>query len=290
MPDPRDYSSISPSAKSLLLMKGLTSIPYAREAAGLIMHPESYEADFSNTSAAFWSRVVHFEHRYWCIDQLLSDLPAKNILELSSGFSFRGLALSRQREVFYIDTDLPEIITAKKEMVKTLVKDMESSVGILELSALNALDENEFEAIANRFPQGEIIIVNEGLLMYLGMPEKESLCRIIHDLLRRRGGYWITADIYIRKKFNAPELEKKDTLQQFFDRHHIEDNKFNDFTEAEAFFNRMGFVLEREAETGYENLSTASYFRASASPELITKMRKTGRIHATWRLRVAENS
>ena len=38
----------------------------------------------------------------------------KNILELSSGFSFRGLNMCKDSGVFYIDTDLPEIIENKK--------------------------------------------------------------------------------------------------------------------------------------------------------------------------------
>ena len=33
----RDYNTISPSAKSLLLMKGLTNIPFAKEAAQLLI-------------------------------------------------------------------------------------------------------------------------------------------------------------------------------------------------------------------------------------------------------------
>jgi hypothetical protein len=35
----RDFSSVSPSAKWLLLMKGHTNIPYARETAELLEYP-----------------------------------------------------------------------------------------------------------------------------------------------------------------------------------------------------------------------------------------------------------
>src|SRR5476651_505065 len=92
----RDYSTISPSAKALLLMKGLTDIPFARQAAELIMLPEKYEPDYSLKDLRFWGRVVHFESRYRSIDHLLADVPIKNILEISSGFSFRGLAAAQQ--------------------------------------------------------------------------------------------------------------------------------------------------------------------------------------------------
>lgn len=73
-------------------MKGYTSIPYAREAAQLLVAPQPYTPDFTNRQPGFWARLLHFESRYWSIDQLMTGLPITNILELSSGFSFRGLA------------------------------------------------------------------------------------------------------------------------------------------------------------------------------------------------------
>jgi len=112
----RNFNTISPSAKSLLLMKGHTNIPFARQTAELIEYPEKYNLDFSNEDMTFWARVVHFENRYWSIDQLLTDLPIKNILELSSGFSFRGLETTKKKGFYYIDTDLPDVIATKKNL------------------------------------------------------------------------------------------------------------------------------------------------------------------------------
>ena len=61
---------------------------------------------------------MHFENRYWSIDQLLNDLTIINILEISSGYSFRSLEYTRQKAVHYIDTDLPDVIAAKKESMR----------------------------------------------------------------------------------------------------------------------------------------------------------------------------
>ena len=68
----RDYNAISPSAKALVLLKGLTNIPFAKETAILVSLPGTYEPDVTNTDLAFWKRVVHFEIRYWSLDQLLA--------------------------------------------------------------------------------------------------------------------------------------------------------------------------------------------------------------------------
>src|SRR5882757_3709918 len=87
-PDPtRNFSSISPSAYAILLMKGLTAIPYAREAAALLNAAKPFTPDtgIDTTRPAFWLRLLHFENRYWSIDQLMTGLPITNILEISSG-------------------------------------------------------------------------------------------------------------------------------------------------------------------------------------------------------------
>src|ERR1700754_1733876 len=118
----RDFSSISPSARSLLLLKGLTDIPFARQAAELINYPEKYEPDFELKNFVFWARVLHFENRYKSINQLLSDLPVKNILELSSGFSFRGLNTVLHNYTYYIDTDLPDVIATKQNLLYSLMQ------------------------------------------------------------------------------------------------------------------------------------------------------------------------
>lgn len=304
MSESRNYNTISPSARSLLLLKGYTRIPYARQAAELIQYPEPYAPDFTIRHPGFWIRVMHFEARYWSIDQLIGDLlppagsadttnvsaHATNILELSSGFSFRGLALAADRPVHYIDTDLPEIIATKQQLVTALAANQSAPPpGRYELRPLNALDETAFNAIVDSFPPGPLVIVNEGLLMYLGKEEKQKLGQLIRKALEKRGGYWITADIYLKRKptDDDPELAQGDTLKQFLEQHKVNDNMFETFEEASQLFTDMGFVIDKEAEPDYSNLSALPYFLDTASPALLQRLRQGGKIHSTWRLRPA---
>jgi O-methyltransferase involved in polyketide biosynthesis len=280
----RDYSTISPSAQSLLLLKGLTNIPFAREAAGLMMYPEKYEPDFNKKDFAFWARVVHFENRYWSINQLMADVPIKNILEISSGFSFRGLAAVKQDGIHYIDTDLPEVIALKKEYIKALQPDINPK-SKLEVLPLNALDEKAFEEIISHFPAGEpILIVNEGLLMYLSIGEKEKLFKIIHNVLDERGGYWITADIYIQQRKLLPGVEADDKLTAFFEKHKVREQMFESFEAAEKLFNDNGFIIDKKAHRDPDKVSTLKYMLQSASPEQLKLLSGAGKIHETWRL------
>jgi hypothetical protein len=114
----RAFSSISPSVRWLLLWKGYANIPFAREAAELLEYPDKYIPDFKKRDYTFRASTLGLENRYWSINQLLNDLTIKNILEISSGYSFRSLEYTRQKGVYYIDTDLQDVIAAKKESMR----------------------------------------------------------------------------------------------------------------------------------------------------------------------------
>ncbi len=284
----RDFNTISPSAKSLLLMKGHTNIPFARETAELIEYPKEFNPDYGRRDMTFWARTLHFESRYWSIDQLLSDLPIKNILELSSGFSFRCLYVIMKKDVYYIDTDLPDVINIKRDFVHAL-KSGKTTHGELELLPLDALNEEQFQGVLEHFPSGEVVILNEGLLMYLDASEKEKLCTIIKKILQERGGYWITADVYLKKKNEEIGLEFDNKTKDFFNRHNVEENKFESFKEAKTFFRDMGFIVDKEAGIDHSKSMSLKYLIKSASLIQLLKMRKAGKFQATWRLRLTDS-
>lgn len=279
----RDFNTIAPSARSLLLMKAHTNIPFARQVAELLKSPEKFVPDFDNKDMTFWARTLHFENRYRSIDNLLSGLDIKNIIELSSGFSFRGLEASENKEVHYIDTDLPSVIEIKKEFIPALKT--VAAPGLLELLPLNALDEEQFRKIADRFPAGEIVIVNEGLLMYLSLAEKEKLCNIIYKILSERGGYWITADVYIKSQLEKLNLKIDKDTAEFMAQHKIEENKFSSFDEAGAFFKRMGFDIDKEANVDPSGLSSMKYFLDNIPEENLSVIRNSPKMQTTWRLK-----
>jgi O-methyltransferase involved in polyketide biosynthesis len=285
----RNFNTISPSAKWLLYMKGHTGIPFARQTAELMKYPGKFIPDYKRRDLTFWARTVHFESRYWSIDQLLNELPLKNILEISSGFSFRGLEKAKEKGIHYIDTDLPDVIDTKKDFISSLKNESVKLNGKLELLSMNAMDEIQFHEIVRRFPDGEITIVNEGLLMYLDTREKEKLCRIIHEILKERGGYWITADIYLKNKFGKLELKLDDKTRDFFEQHNIEENRFESFKEAETFFKSMGFTIDKEAKIQRSQLSSLKYLMKNLTLKHMLKLRKAGKIQATWRLKIARD-
>jgi O-methyltransferase involved in polyketide biosynthesis len=291
--------TISPSAYALLMMKSHTSIPYAREAAALSLATQSATATalaaapgFDVDPVDYWTRVLHFESRYWSINQLLENLTATNILEISSGFSFRGLDLSNKLPVYYIDTDLPNIITGKQRFIDAFTANQpqptgeptNTTPGHYELHPLNALDPAAFDEIINKFPPGPLTIVNEGLLVYFDDAQKQQLAANIRKALLARGGHWITADIYLKRKEN--DHAKNDAWRQWSKEHDLEEKKFESFQQAETFFQNAGFIKEKEATQDYSRLTSFPQFLKATSPEALNELRRPGRprVHGTWRL------
>ena len=254
----RDFNTISPSAKVLLMMKARTDIPFAKEAAALLKenHITEETPGIASRQKAF-GYLVHFENRYRTIDDLLYSVHPNNILELSSGFSFRGLQLCTERsDVFYIDTDLPAFIELKKDLVDQLTAAYTISVkGNLLLQPLNAMNEEQFFSVVGKFPPGPVTIVNEGLLMYLDEEEKRLLCGTIHRVLKERGGCWITGDIYIKKEKTPADEKDNLYLTEFLEEHRVEDKKFENFEAAGAFFHSCGFSIKAKRQEVVEKLS-----------------------------------
>lgn len=235
----RDYSSISPSAKSLLLVKAQSDLPFAKAAAEMLFGEEAV-AETATEDPAAVQRRKHFEHRARSLDTALHEHGAKNILEIASGFSFRGLAMTAHANVTYFDTDLPEMIALKKDLVPRLHSD--PLIGTLRVAALDALDANAFRDLVKALPSGEIAVIHEGLLMYLDENERTRLAATIRETLLARGGAWMTADIYVRSETH---LLRTAAIEKFLAEHKVEENKFADWTAAETFFDRNGFTIAK---------------------------------------------
>src|SRR5580698_6952432 len=186
----RDYSSISPSAKALLLVRAQTGMPYARRAAEMLWSAEAVETAEREAAASPGAalRRHHFEVRARSLDEVLDALQATRVLEIAAGLSFRGLTMASRPGVFYLDTDLPALAAIKADLVARLHP--APLAGTLRVSALDALDGEAFREAVGELPPGPITVVHEGLLMYLDGSEKSHLSGNVREALLERGGAW----------------------------------------------------------------------------------------------------
>jgi len=270
MPD-RDFSTISPTARGLLYMKAITTkIPYLWEAAELIM----------GTSG------IDFECRYVSIDRAIDGLSINNFMELASGYSFRSLEMTRDRDCFYLDTDLPELIDSKRELAEAILSRESRVEGRLpRFLALNALDESAFDDACNVIPTGPICIINEGLLVYLDESEKRRLCALIYKILVERGGVWVTGDIYTRRPPDVIPRPVSSEVARFLAQHKVVENSFDSFESAMDFFAQCGFAAERHtADEVYDGLSSLEAARR-LQPIDEEQLRARLNLRQTWVLR-----
>jgi O-methyltransferase involved in polyketide biosynthesis len=242
----RDYSTISPSARSVLAMRALSpELPFVREAAELVYGRDALAAEHARLQALVgWQmRLFHFVERYQSIDRMLAASGLETVVELAAGLSLRGLALAQRGAVTYLDTDLPEMIETKRQLVDQLA--VGPLVGDVKLRALNALAPGELVAAVAELPAGPVAVVNEGLFMYLDDAEKRQLAASVHDVIAERGGVWITADIYLKTPAQMPPIGQDDRLKHFLTTHRVEENKFESFAAAEQLFTEAGFSIAR---------------------------------------------
>lgn len=251
----RDYSSISPTARMLSTVKAITDIAYARDAADILGVGNTARAVLETEHAeAFLKSSLGFEVRYLSIDHLLRLYRPRNILEVSSGFSLRGLDFSSDSQLLYIDTDLPEIVEAKRALAsQLLLADEKKPPENLLFRPLNALDRAEFLAVTELLGPGPIAAVNEGLLIYLSDDEKRKFFGNVHTALSLRGGFWVTGDVYIRPAVVPDSGPAADLLR----RHHMIENMFPSYSSAEKLFTECGFEIERHAFDEVLKQSTA---------------------------------
>jgi O-methyltransferase involved in polyketide biosynthesis len=113
-------------------------------------------------------------HRHAMIDHLAAERPRKNILELASGLSPRGAAVSADARVRYTEIDLPGMIAHKR--------------GLLERSAQGraVLARDNFELVGDDLacadlsryaagPADQLLVIAEGIVMYLDRAARTSL-------------------------------------------------------------------------------------------------------------------
>lgn len=192
----QQYELISLTAKLTAYLRGQTDIPFSKE-IDQFCHCEEVVKKIFGTKNTQW-KAPKIELRYKSLSKIL-DIEMKlrgisQILELAAGILPRGMIVSADPSIKYIETDLPGILEEKKKLIGELHPDFLVRENY-KLLPLNAVDSEEFAGIWGYLGNDKVAVINEGLLAYLSIEEKEIVARNIHALLKERGGVWITPDL-----------------------------------------------------------------------------------------------
>lgn len=228
-----NFESISPTAILTSYPRIFTDIPYEKEIYNWLKKNCNEEVKLNKMLAP------EIEARYKLINKMLDKLNIKQVLELASGYSSRGLIYSK-KDYKYVEMDLEKVCNNKIKLLNDIDKIPEN----LHIVSGNALIENDFKNCERYFDDSrELAIINEGLLRYLTFDEKKVVAKNIYNMLKKYNGVWITCDVTPRKF-----IEKQDEclpnfntdLNTITSRNDLKD-RFNDIKHIKEFFGKIGF-------------------------------------------------
>ncbi|MBS1955025.1 MAG: class I SAM-dependent methyltransferase [Cyanobacteria bacterium SZAS-4] len=259
-----DYNKISITAKLVAFFRKFSDIPFAKEVAEYVHAADAVAeiakqldesgARFTDSNSELTDDAKVYgpilETRYKSLVQLIHNSGTTQVLELASGFSLRGLAMSQNSaDLVYVDTDLPGIREEKGKLVEVLSAQHSSgSTANYHIAIANALDLSQLKNAAEVFRKDrKLVIVNEGLLMYLSVDERSQLAKNVREILSMfSNGAWITPDFSTREVFeNVPERIKnfRRAISGTTDRA-LYENAFENEEALEAFIRDHGFAAE----------------------------------------------
>ncbi len=268
-PQGHAYVRISPTAWLVAYQRTLSDIPLSKEIFDELAEiakqtwPASKIEELERLKNP--GMPVIWEARYKLVNRLLKEQRVDQILELAAGFSPRGLEMVRTLSVEYVEMDLPPVVDEKRKILERLIaRSQVSRQANLHLEAGNALSAQDLFAATRVFKAKPIAIVNEGLLQYLDLDEKEALARSVRQVLQAFGGVWITPDISTQALGGLGPTSEKIRERMAKIRNltgiDVQNNRFENENAAREFFQDLGFSVERHgfAEVAGELCSPSS--------------------------------
>ncbi|KAB8315174.1 class I SAM-dependent methyltransferase [Tolypothrix campylonemoides VB511288] len=239
-----DYDKIIHTAFMVSKARQLTDIPYAKELAQLVEAQGLVELSGSQNQDKSALLTARVEARYKAINQVMAQYQIGQVLELASGLLPRGLFMSCDPNITFIESDLPRMIRCKQQLVEQLVGER-PNLHFLSIDATSR--PSQFFKSVELLKVGQpIIILCEGLLTHLNMAEKQLVCANIREMLQQYGGVWITPD-FIDTASLTRSQEFDSSLHKLLQTgtnltgRSLVDNNFKTLEQARQFAYEQGF-------------------------------------------------
>jgi O-methyltransferase involved in polyketide biosynthesis len=234
------YDKIGPTAIMVAHRRTFTDIPYSQA----IFKELEREKGVIPAELMTPKIAPQIEARYKLLSRLIQESGATQIFELAAGFSPRGLDMTDNPEVAYVESDLPSMSLQKEKIIDVLIPGGRPN---LHLRTADATDAVTVQITTSLFDRAKpIAVVNEGLLRYLNFDEKAKVARNVHLLLERFGGVWITPDITFKKTLEAENAASNGQVTKIHTLTGIntDSNRFDSVDDARRFFENLGFTVE----------------------------------------------
>ncbi len=243
-----DFNRISPTAFLVAYARKFADIPYTTEIATLTRAEAVVHQVLGEQQNNPLIRGLGFlvESRYKAIEAIRAQFPSTQILELASGLLPRGMILSENPAITFIESDLPDMIQQKQHLAKQLIGDRPN----LHFLTINATEDLDLQSL-NQYlqPNQPVTVLCEGLLMYLTFSEKQQVCANVRKILQTYGGIWITPDLVTKAATEQAgrSADKFQPVNQTFlglTGRDFAENEFKDLEHVEQFVQDQGFRME----------------------------------------------
>jgi O-methyltransferase involved in polyketide biosynthesis len=240
--DYMSYQKIGPTAWSVAHARSLSDIKYSKEIFAEIRHfmhnATEVEKEYLQT-AGVEKLAPMFEARYKLTNRLINQSGIKQIIEIASGLTPRGLEYTENPEIKFVEFDLPEMITEKQQIIKDLKAERQN----LFLETGDALDLKSVMAATKHFEAGPIAVVTEGLLRYLNFEQKSAVVKNIRSLLEKFGGFWVTPDISVNTKKEGQRQGGHSAGVLKMTGINLSNNSFKNTSNGKKFIEDFGFTV-----------------------------------------------
>lgn len=131
--------------------------------------------------------------RHRMFDALVEEFEGGYVLELAAGLSPRGARFSAQDGVQYVEVDLAPVMAVKRGLLARTVQGQE--IALRENMQFVSGDLRHMDLLELIPPGESVLVIGEGLFMYLGADEQRGLWRRVADLIAGRAGSQLAFDL-----------------------------------------------------------------------------------------------
>jgi O-methyltransferase involved in polyketide biosynthesis len=153
--------------------------------------------------------------------------------------------MTKDPSVTYIETDLPEMLYEKIDLVRDILRKENESRPNLHFLDADALNCEQLRKAAS-LTEGELTIAQEGLFVYMPRRDQKRVAENVFEILHERGGMWIT-DVSLKSEMTQHLDEQRIGMVSAIQKEiniNLQDNAFADDAEVKVFFEGEGFAIE----------------------------------------------
>jgi O-methyltransferase involved in polyketide biosynthesis len=280
-----DPAEISVTAKVSAYYRKFSDIAFAAEVAALIGADEAFAQivrDHGLEPDKLTTYAPMFEARYKSITQLIRSSGASQVVELASGYSLRGLDLTRDESIAYIETDLPDVVATKLALLEQVrrrhaIAPTPSHV----VMAANALELEQLRAATATLDRSRpLLVLCEGLIGYLTREETARVAGNVRALIgEHAGGSWIVPDFAFKTELRnlPPERVRLREAITGATQRELDASAFEDADDLASFMGRVGFAVQVRSQID-ETPSFSTIAALGLSPAVIDRLRPALRV------------